>query len=61
MAKITIEQKHTMRRDVLKYKNSRKKDQSQQPTSYMKFKCTDFKAVYLPSKSKIIRDEKDCN
>ena len=62
MAKITIEEKHTIRRDVFKYKGFQKENNVEHKLlSGVRLKASDFKAKYSPTQAIIIRDEKDCN
>ena len=62
MARITIEQKHTMRRDVFKYKGFQKENNVKYKlSSDVRLKASDFKAKYSPTEAIIIRDEKDGN
>lgn len=63
MAKrITVEQKHTMRRDVRKYKAFQKENNVKYKlSSDLRLKASDFKAKYSPTQAIILRDEEDCN
>jgi hypothetical protein len=62
MARITVEQKHSMRRDVCKYKGFQKENSVKHKLlSGVRLKASDFKAKYSPTQAIIIRDEKDGN
>ncbi len=60
--KITTDEKHTMRRDVSKYKGFQKENNVKYNlSSDLRLKASDFKAKYSPTQAIIIRDEEDCN